>query len=71
MPIDDRTVSSTGLEDVLQMFIEMEARKVEIPVNGNKYLCVCVRACMHVCVCVRGGGGEFVNINTNYIPGML
>ena len=42
MPIDDRTENSIGIEDMIQMFPEMEARKIEIPINGNKYLCVCV-----------------------------
>jgi hypothetical protein len=45
MPIDDRTENSIGIEDMIQMFPEMEARKIEIPINGNKYLCVCVCVC--------------------------
>ena len=36
-----RTDSNIGLKDLIQIFAEMEARKVEIVINGNKCQLVC------------------------------
>ena len=37
-----RTDSNIGLKDLIQIFAEMEAREVEIEINGNKYQWVCL-----------------------------
>jgi hypothetical protein len=37
-----RTDSSIDLKDLIQIFDEMEAREVEIVINGNKYQWVCL-----------------------------
>jgi len=37
-----RTESNIGLKDLIQIFAEMEAREVEIVINGNKYQWVCL-----------------------------
>jgi hypothetical protein len=54
-----RTESNIGLEDLIEIFTEMEARETEIVINGNK--------CHWVCL----DGNKFININSTDIIGML